>query len=167
MATSTETAFDYPRPAAEVRAALVDEAYLRARLDELGGLDAELVVVEPSGDGGGKAVLRQGVPSDKLPSFVQAVVGGDLVIERTEVWQPTADGATATVHATVPRTPAVIDGTVVLTDHGEGCRARIRITATVKVPFVGGKVEAVVIDQVRTLLVAEHAFTVGWLDEQR
>ncbi|MFB9429008.1 DUF2505 domain-containing protein [Streptoalloteichus tenebrarius] len=163
MATSTETTHRYPRPAAEVLSALVDERYLRARLAALGGPGAELVEHAPSPDGGARVVLRQGIPGDRLPSFVRSLVPGDLVIERTERWEPTASGAGATIDAKVPGTPGSIDCSVRLADSGDGCVATVTLVAKVPVPFVGGKVEKVIVDQVGRLLAAEHAFTVDWL----
>ncbi|WP_073480169.1 DUF2505 domain-containing protein [Streptoalloteichus hindustanus] len=163
MATSTETTHRYPRPAAEVLSALVDETYLRARLAALGGAGAELVEHAPAPEGGGKVVLRQGIPGDRLPSFVRSLVSGDLVIERTERWRPAATGASGTVEARVPGAPATIDCAVDLTDEDGGSLARVRLVAKVSVPFVGGKVEKVIVEQVGQLLAAEHAFTVDWL----
>ncbi|MBP2475971.1 hypothetical protein JOF53_004843 [Crossiella equi] len=168
MATSTETSHGYPVPASRVAATMVDETYLRDRLAAVGGTKAELISLTDNGKSAaeGKETtvkLRQGIPADKLPSFVRTLVPGDLVIERTETWRPTGEGATASVHATVSGAPATIECSISVSGAGESCRVAGRLQVSVPLPFVGGKVEKAVIEQVKRLLDTEHEFTERWL----
>lgn len=164
MATSTETSHGYSVPASRVAATMVDETYLRDRLAAVGGTKAELISL--AGSGAETVVkLRQGIPADKLPSFVRTLVPGDLVIERVETWQVTDSGATAAVSATVPGAPATIRCAIQVSGDEQSCRVRAKLTVSVSLPFVGGKVEKAIIEQVQRLLDAEHEFTDGWLRE--
>ncbi|HEY8371838.1 MAG TPA: DUF2505 domain-containing protein [Pseudonocardiaceae bacterium] len=168
MATDIRATHEYPHPATEVASALVDRAYLEARLAELGGLDAALVTHEITADGNGRVVLRQGIPSDRLPSFVRTLVPGHLVIEREETWQRDGETARGAVHATVPGAPATIGGTMEIAPAGpDACRSEVRLRVEVSIPFIGGKVEKVIIDQLRRLLTAENEFTTDWLAQNQ
>ncbi|MGO1050527.1 DUF2505 domain-containing protein [Crossiella sp. CA198] len=165
MATSTETSHGYSFPAARVAATMVDETYLRDRLAAVGGPKGELISLAATG---AETVLklRQGIPADKLPSFVRTLIPGDLVIERVETWRPSGEGATASVHATVPGAPATIECSIAISAAGQGCRVAGRLQVSVSLPFVGGKVERAVIEQVARLLDTEHEFTQRWLSER-
>ncbi|MCO1579323.1 DUF2505 domain-containing protein [Crossiella sp. SN42] len=164
MATSTETSHGYSFPAARVAATMVDETYLRDRLAAVGGTKAELLSLDVSG---AETVLklRQGIPSDKLPALVRTLISGDLVIERAETWLATGEGATAVVNATVPGAPATIGCSISISPDRAGCRVRAKLTVSVSLPFVGGKVEKAIIEQVQRLLTTEHEFTERWLRE--
>ena len=50
-----------------------------------------------------------------------------------------------------------------LADTAAGSELVIRADVVVRVPLLGGKIEAVIADQVQQLLAAETAFTLEWL----
>lgn len=153
-----------PRPADEFAAAVLDEAYLRARLERIGGPGAQLVEHTADGDGG-RYRLRHGIDRAALPSVVASLVSGNLVIERTESLRRVSDGHWAgQVDVRVPGTPAAATGTIRVDDGpGGGCTQEIGADVTVTVPLFGGQIESVIAEQVRTLLEAETAFTEDWL----
>jgi hypothetical protein len=155
-------------PADEVYAVMVDPEYLRARLRQLGGPGAELVEHRADADSA-RYRLRHGLGAADLPPIVTTLVGGDLVIERTEeITREDAGRYTGNVSVTVHGTPATAAGVMRLTDRdGAGSDFAVRADVTVKVPLFGGKIEGVMADQVRTLLAAETAFTLEWLDRKR
>jgi hypothetical protein len=145
---------------------MVDAKYLTARLERLGGPGAALLehTVDASG---ARYRLRHGVDAGSVPPLVRSFVGGDLVIERTETLAPTAPGRyTGTVAVAIPGTPASASGTVTVADIPEGSEFVVDAAVTVKVPLVGGKVEAMVAEQVQNLLASEAAFTLDWLRRQ-
>lgn len=150
-------------PADEVAAAMLDRAYLEARLQQLGGPGA--AVKEHSADAdGGRYRIRHGVDQAALPSIVSTLVTGNLVIDRTETLRREAAGRWAgDVAVRIPGTPASAAGTLRLTDTGAGSELVIHADVTVDIPFLGGRIESVIADQVHALLVAETAFTLDWL----
>lgn len=151
----------------DVAAVMLDEEYLRARLDKLGGPGARLL--EHSADGGGgRYRIRHGVDEAALPSIVSSLVTGGLVIERTESLRPDGAGSYAgDVDVTIPGTPATAVGTLRLADTAAGSELVVHADVTVKVPFLGSKIEAVIADQVQQLLAAETAFTLDWLAQRK
>lgn len=139
-------------------ATLVDADFLRARLDELGGKDAALVTHEVDGDHA-RIALRQGVPVEFLPSAVRRFTGDDLVLDRSERWEPRPGGGwRAAVDVTVRGLPGSISGTQELVDTDGGSELALSGTTTVPVPLVGGKIEATVAEQVTELLGFESEF---------
>lgn len=153
-----------PHGADDVAAVMLDEEYLRARLVQLGGPGAELLAHEVH-DGSGQYTIRHGVDEAALPSIVSSLVSGNLVIQRTESLRREAPGRyRGDVDVQIPGTPASAVGTLELRDTGSGSELLVRADVTVKVPFLGGKIEAVIADQVQQLLAAETAFTLEWLD---
>lgn len=155
----------YPLPSAKVYATLVDPDYLRAKLDAVGGNNAELVELTSDPDGA-RIVLRQGVSQDLIPGPIKKILRGDLVIERTETWRRAEPGHyDGTVSARVKDTPGRIGGALRLVDADAGAASEYRVegTAKVDVPLVGGRIESVIVDQVVKLMELEAQFTADWL----
>lgn len=151
---------------------LADRAYLEARQAELGGKNAALLKFDVSGSPIDHAeyTVRQGVGREDLPSAIQKVLPGDLVIERTETWRRTAEGNyEGTVSANVAGAPGRIAGTLRLVDLEDigggrpGSEFAINGEAHVKIPLVGGKVEAVIAEKVEKLVGKETQFALDWL----
>lgn len=154
-------------PASQVHAALIDLDYLRERLAELGGTRNELVEHAVDGDAV-RFEVRQGVRTDSLPPVARTVVGaGDLVIDRSESWRREQDGHyTGEIAAEVAGVPCTVAGSMWLRDLTTGTDASeflVEGEVRVNVPFVGGKLEDLVADQVQKLLAAEERFTTEWL----
>lgn len=155
----------YPLPADQLYATLVDRDYLRAKLDTVGGNNAELVELASDADGA-RIVQRHGVGQDVLPGPIKKIFRGDLVIERTETWRHADSGGyDGTVSAKVKDTPGNIGGELRLvdTDDGAACEYRVEGSAKVDLPVVGGRIESVIVDQVVGLMEREAQFTADWL----
>ncbi len=144
--------------------AVAGEAALRARLEQIGGHDAELLEYVPAEDGV-RYKLRQGISSDKLPSAVRTLHRGDLVVEREQKWRAAGAGYTGTATASVQGVPGEISARTSLT--GEGGQTTLVNSGEVKVriPIVGGKLENVIAEQVTKLLEREAEFVAKWLAE--
>jgi hypothetical protein len=159
MARRIEHRSTSERSAVEVYRALIDSDYLAARLEELGGSTATLVQHVGTEDGA-RFQTRQGVPVDKLPSLARTVVGGDLLIDRSESWRREEDGHyTGEIAAEVAGAPCSITGSMWLRDIVAPTGTAVSVT----VPFVSGKLEDLVVDQVQKMLVDEDNFTAAWL----
>src|SRR5829696_1867865 len=102
-------------PAAKVFAVLTDEAFLRARLQRLGGKRSELTSFSSSG-GLTRYSMRQTLDAEHIPSMVRTVIRGDLVIERIESWTEDSGQYAGTVEASVHSTPGSVSGVTTLLD---------------------------------------------------
>jgi hypothetical protein len=152
----------------EVYATMVDPDYLRARLAELGGRDAALLEHHADAEGA-RYRLRHGLDARDLPPVVRTVLPGGIVVERAERWTRQGPGRYAgEVQVTIQAAPASAKGGMRLRDQdGGGSELQVRAEATVKVPIIGGKIEAVVAEQVENLLGMESEFTIRWLEKSR
>ncbi|MDT7745082.1 MAG: hypothetical protein QOE59_4160 [Actinomycetota bacterium] len=144
---------------------LVDGDYLQARLAELGGKDPALVERSVD-DSGARLKLRHSVDVEFLPGVIKRFTGGDLVLDRVETWTPEAGGGyRGTFEVTVRGLPGKLTGKQSLHDVEGGSQSTVDGSAEVPVPFVAGKIESVVNEQVGGLLDAEDEFTRRWLAE--
>ncbi|KJR07355.1 DUF2505 domain-containing protein [Gordonia sihwensis] len=99
-------------------------------------------------------VSKQGIGAENLPSVVTAVRPGDLEIPRTSVFRLAGEQITGSMEAAVSGAPAKIHGDIVIS--GDPAVARYSGQADVSIPFVGGKIEKAIIEQVGLLLDAER-----------
>jgi len=156
-----------PHPADRVYAVMADPEYLRARLARIGGKGAELLEHSPDGDGV-RYRLRQGLDRHLLPPLVQTLIPGDLMIERVESLGPdTIGGYRGDVDVRVPGTPVTARGAMRLADVEAGSEFAVRAQVSVNVPFLGGKLETMIAEQVVKLLDVETGFTREWLEQHR
>jgi hypothetical protein len=143
---------------------LVDPAYLDARLAALGGQHAQVAERRVEPDGRATVKLRHGVAGKDLPPAVRTLLGGDLMIDRTETWRPDGRGGYAgTVSVTIPAMPGELGGTHRLSDSDSGSELVLDGSVSIPIPFVGGRIEETVAEQITKLLDSEHAFTEDWL----
>ncbi|WP_214368054.1 DUF2505 domain-containing protein [Pseudonocardia sp. H11422] len=167
MARSIDYRSTSQHPADEVYATMVDPDYLRARLEHLGGPGAGLQ--EHTADvHGARYRLRHGLDAEHLPPIVQKVLTDDIVIERSERWTRTGEGRyDGEVTVRIPGTPASATGWMRLADlNGADAGTSefvVHADVTVRVPLIGGKIEATVAEQVTRLLASETAFTLDYL----
>jgi hypothetical protein len=170
MARSVDYRSTSQHPAEEVYATMVDPEFLRERLRRMGGPGAELLEHRADAEGA-RYRLRHGLSSADLPPIVGTLMSGDIVIERTEEIEREDAGryrGDVTVHIHGTPAPASAAGWMRLADiDGTGSEFVVHADVTVKVPLLGGKIEGIVADQVRSLLAAETAFTLEWLARQK
>jgi uncharacterized protein DUF2505 len=144
-----------------VYSTLVDEAFLTARLKDIGGKGAALLDHRTSDDSV-DIKLRQGVDAQQLPGAVRSILSGDLVVEREERWR----GREAAGRATINGVPAEIRSRSRLAANGNGTELVVSAEVRVGIPLIGGKIEKVVAEQVTKLLTAESEYAEKWLAER-
>jgi hypothetical protein len=151
----------FPVPVDTVYSTLVDEAFLTARLQDIGGKGAALLDHKTSDDTASYR-LRQGVDAKHLPGAVRSILSGDLVVEREERWQ----GHESAGRATINGVPAEIKSRSRLTPSGDGTQLVVSAEVKVNIPLLGGKIEKVVAEQVTKLLASEAEYAEKWLAER-
>lgn len=162
MASRIEHRAEFSQSIAELFAALSDQSALQARLDAIGGHNAQVKTYSHEDDQW-HFLLYQGVPAEKLPSFVRALHAGDLFVEREQTWTRAGETYTGTVKATVGGMPGDITARTGLADEGGKTVLWTSGQVKIRIPLVGGKVEGFVADQVTKLLQSEAEFTAQWL----
>ncbi len=159
MASKMEHTVSYPFSVQRLWEVLTTEQYWH---DLLEAINASHGVLESFHhvDDTVTVYLKQGVPADKLPSMVSAALSGDAHIPRHNIFTWAGDRITGEITATVAGTPAKVHGTVLTSN--DPATTRYSATVEVPIPFVGGKIEKAIIEQLIALLDAEHENTMNW-----
>ena len=133
---------------------LVDQAFRTDSCANQGATDYE-VTVEPKGDGATVTIVR--TQAADLPDFVKKLTGSTVKVKQTEVWSgPDASGnRTADVKVSIIGQPAEMVGKAKLTAVGEGSEFTVDGDVTVKIPFLGKKIEPEVAKAIKASLREE------------
>ncbi len=163
MATKLQHSIDFPCPPADFAAAVASEQYWKDLLANVAADASELDSFTATGDEV-QVVLKQRIPEDNLPSLVTKIRPGDLHIARTVVWSTSGDViSTGTFGAKVDGAPARVNGTQTLRAAAGGSQVIFDGSVEVSIPFVGGKVEKAIAENVLQLIDAEREYTIEWI----
>ena len=118
-------------------------------------------------DGTTAAVMRQGINAEHLPGIVRRITPDGIVIERTETWRAgQGDNHRGTVQAVVSGMPGSLHATTALSGTADGSELVLDGELTVGIPWIGGRIEDMIAEQLGRLLRAESRFTDRWLESR-
>jgi hypothetical protein len=111
-----------------------------------------------------KVLISRVMPAD-VPDFAKALVGPEIEILQTEQWQPPSSSGVriADLRMEIPGKPGQLVGTVTLRPEGAGTIEVIAGELKVKIPFFGGKLEAVIAKALQEGIRLEGKVGAGWL----
>lgn len=162
---------DYEGSVHEVHQAFYDLGYWQGRLAEtpvdVASLEAMRIGGETGDDGTIEVITHQTMLSQNLPALVTQLHRGDLCVRREETWGPIRDGiASASVSGSIVGAPVNLWGTALLQPANEsgGARMTLQLTIQVRVPFIGGKLERIIGNELGQLVAIEQRFTTLWLN---
>lgn len=164
MASSLKHSVSYPFSTVRYWEIVSTEQYWRDLLEATNSSHGELQSFSVDGDTVTVSML-QGVPEDRLPSVVTKVRPGDLEIPRTMTFTRSGDTISGVLNASVTGAPAQVEGR--LSASGDPSTVSYTGEAKVSIPFIGGKIESVVIEQLIELLDNEGSKTVTWEADHR
>jgi hypothetical protein len=152
----------FPAPPDAVVAMLRDPDYVRLRAERTGGSN---VTVNVRDDGDAVVITSERtLPTDRFPAIARKFVGDGLRIRQVDRWRPAGDGSWAgNSEVRAVAAPAEVSGRTRLTPTGAGSTQTIEGTVTASVPFVGGKLEQLMTDQVLRALQIEERVAAQWL----
>ncbi|SEH49650.1 Protein of unknown function [Mycolicibacterium rutilum] len=108
----------------------------------------------------------QVIPRSELPTIARKVIPADMVITRTQHFDPfdrTHRRAEGTYAASIPRGPGRFSGTYTLTEADTGSQLLLASVCKVWIPLLGGPLEDLMLHHVKGLFDAEEEFTAHWL----
>ncbi|MBC7303760.1 MAG: DUF2505 domain-containing protein [Nocardia sp.] len=151
----------YTVPVEELHRALVDDAVWQARFAA-----AETATIElshPQGPGSITIHMTETPGKDKVPALVRKVLKSDLVLVRTDTWQPLhGEIAKGSFTGNTSGITTEMSGTYELRPTAEGCEIEVVGTVQVKVPLVGGAIEPLAEQLHQRVLNSERKFIEGW-----
>lgn len=111
-------------------------------------------------------VFIQKLPREYLPPIARDFVPVDMVITRTQHFDPydhVRNRAKGTYGASIPHGPGHFGGHYFLVDTATGSTLRLASICKVNIPFVGGVLEDLILHHIKALFDAEEAFTADWI----
>jgi len=166
MARRIDYSARFDHPAEKVYAALSDRDYWEARMEEMRKYSENHVETLTVTDDGIDLVLHHVLPRRDLPEIAQTVLKKDLIITRREKYTPFGEPVTGTYEASIPAGPGSLTGTIELFTTDTGCTLRTSSEAKVFLPFVGGKLEQLMLVNLVDLFRTEAEVTAAWLAQQ-
>ncbi|MCL2534230.1 MAG: DUF2505 domain-containing protein [Nocardiaceae bacterium] len=166
MARRIDYSARFEHPAERVYAALSDREYWEARMEEMRKYSENHVESLEVTDGGIDLVLHHVLPRKDLPEIAQTVLKKDLIITRKERYTSFGEPVTGTYEASIPAGPGSLTGTIELFTTDTGCTLRTTSEAKVYLPFVGGKLEQLMLVNLVDLFRTEAEVTAAWLAQQ-
>lgn len=152
----------YDAPADAVWEMLADPAFRERSCDAMGVLDRE-IDIERTAEGM-RVRIDQVQPTAGVPSFAKKFAGETTRAIQTEEW---SDRRSATLEVDTPGKPSHVRGTLTLTESGGRTIETFEGEVKVKVPLIGGKLEALVADLFKAGMDNEHTAGVAWLGGDR
>jgi hypothetical protein len=146
----------------EVFEMLADPAF-RARVSDAQNVHSHDITIERDGDGF-TFVNDQVQRTDGLPAIARKIAGDSTRAIQREEW---TDRAHATVEIEAPGAPTQMSGTITLSPRGAGTLQVTEFTIKVKVPLVGGKLEGLLAETVRSGMAVENEVGDAWLKGER
>ena len=119
-----------------------------------------------TGGGGTDVTFAHILSAEDLPAIARPVVPATFTVTREQHFAPfdtAADRATGHYRAAVPVAPVDITGRYLLHETGAGSQMMLETTCTVRVPLIGGQIEQLVVNGLRTLFAMEGEFTADWI----
>ena len=158
-----ERVHDYPAPASEVLAMLLDPAFREAVCASQEALSHTVSVSSPTPPATVEVTQRQ--DTSDTPGAARKVIGDSVETVQREEWE--SDSA-ARLEISIPGKPGHLRGRISLTDHGDGTSTE-RFDAEVKVniPLVGGKLEGLIGKVLGSGLRRERETGLRWLAGDR
>ncbi|WFR73722.1 DUF2505 domain-containing protein [Prescottella defluvii] len=166
MARRIDYSARFEHPAEKVYAALSDRDYWEARMEEMRKYSENHVEILEVTDDGIDLVLHHVLPRKDLPDIAQTVLKKDLIITRREKYTPFGEPVTGTYEASIPAGPGSLTGTIELFTTDTGSTLRTSSEAKVYLPFVGGKLEQLMLVNLVDLFRTEAEVTAAWLAQQ-
>lgn len=163
MARRIDYSARYLHPAERVYAALADADHWDARVTEMRKYSENRIEEFSVTDSGIDIVLHHVLPRSNLPDIAQAVMRNDLIITRRERYGRFEVTATGRYEASIPAGPGSLTGTMELSPTESGSVLKTTSEAKVNIPFVGGKLEELILTNLLDVFRNEAIVTAEWL----
>lgn len=119
-----------------------------------------------SGERGTDIAFKHVMPRSELPPIARTVMPVDMVIIRTQHFDPydhAKNRAEGTYTASVPHGPGRFGGRYLLTETDIGSQLRLSSVCKIYIPLVGGALEDLILQNITQLFDAEEAFAADWI----
>jgi Protein of unknown function (DUF2505) len=171
MSRRMEHTIAFDAPAEKIYADFTSRDYWQTLMEAYRRLSPQsesTIMSFTSDERGTDIVFVQVMPRSELPPIARTVMAADMVITRAQHFEPydhANNQAKGTYSASVPHGPGRFGGRYLLTETETGSRLRLASVCKVYIPFVGGALEDLILNNIKYLFHAEEAFTADWIAE--
>jgi hypothetical protein len=144
VSTERTVTFKYPRPPADVLKLLLDPEFVTGRSRAMGESDIQVTTRR---DGERVVIVNQRDVRRELPAFARKLFSPVNRVTQTESWDPRGATPSGSYVLEVRGAPVTVRATFELRPDGAGSEYRITYQVTVKIPLIGGKLEAYTLEQ--------------------
>lgn len=160
---------NFPAPAEKIYQDFASRDYWETLMSAYGWLTpvSEIHTLKVT-DRGIDVVVKQHLPRMYLPPIAQKVMLTDMIITRTQHFDPFDQGkgtAMGSYGASVLAGPGAFTGVCKLSDTDQGSQLRLSSTCKVYIPFIGGKLEDLILYHVSDLFRVEEGFIADWISK--
>ena len=162
MATKFHYEQTYTADATTVWAMLSDPAFITEKCERTGSTKTTVEVTD-DGDGAFTLLSVRVLPAN-LPSVAKPFVGETLTVTEKQAWSaPSADGSRTATTSVDFGAPMSFNATMSLSPTEGGASVVTDGEFKASVPFVGGKIEKVAVDETSRYLEKEQLVGTEWL----
>ena len=156
-------------PSEKIYQDFTSRQYWEALMDAYRQLTPQSEITRFCCDGTGThIVFTQNLPRAYLPPIARTVMPVDMIITREQHFEPydhTRNRARGTYAASITAGSGHFGGKYFLTDNHDGSQLRLANVCKVWIPFIGGKLEDLILSNITRLFDAEEAFTADWVSK--
>ncbi|KUI31931.1 hypothetical protein AU196_08740 [Mycobacterium sp. IS-1742] len=164
MPRNFEISLNSPATVVQILSAFADEQYWSARLNRFADGTARLTSLRSDPSGTVAVRIALGLLRERLPKVVTQLHAGEIEMIRDERWCWLEDGRVrGEIDVTVTGAPVSAVGQSVLTAADTGSRMTYSGSVSVKVPFVGGRIESFMGRQTVDEITRLQHFTNDWI----
>jgi Protein of unknown function (DUF2505) len=169
MARGMEHTIAYDAPAEKIYADFTSRDYWQTMMESYRRVSPQSesqITSFTSDERGTDIAFIHVMPRSELPAIARTVMPVDMVITRTQHFDPydhANNRAKGTYSASVPHGPGRFGGEYFLTETDTGSQLRLVSVCKVYLPFVGGALEDLILNNIKYLFRAEEAFTADWI----
>ncbi|MCZ4079228.1 DUF2505 domain-containing protein [Rhodococcus sp. H36-A4] len=147
----------------QVYAALSSRDHWDARIEEMKKYSHNELKSFEVGDAGIDIVMHHIIPRTELPDIAQTVLKKDMIITRNVHFDPFGETTSGKYDASIPAGPGSLKGSTSLFATEAGSTLRTSSEAKVFLPFIGSKLEQLMLVNLIDLWRGEGEVTADWL----
>ncbi len=153
---SVSASNNYNISADDVLNHFTDNTYATAKYESLGNRDFSGQNISTNGN---VTTIKQSrkVHTD-VPGFAKKILNEWTELDETFTWTDNGDTKTCVVDTNLVGQPAKITGTIILTNTANGCREDVTMSAEIKIPLIGKKLQKKAEEDIQSDLRKENDF---------
>ena len=153
---SVSVSNNYSISADDVLKYFTDAKYASAKYDALG--NREFTPTSTTTNGNVTTIKQTRKVHTDVPGFAKKILNEWTELDETFTWTDAGDTKTCDIQTKLVGQPATITGTIVLTNTAEGCREDVTMTAEIKIPLIGKKLQKKAEEDIQNDLRRENEF---------